>query len=123
VNSDDMKSLRLAAANHHADALLVVSGAGQIDRYINNWGWTYALLLPTLFVPGSQADTLFVTNAALWDVRNDFLYLTAEAEATTNKTYIAAFGEQDKELLNRAKTESLTQLKTALAKMIDGTKL
>jgi hypothetical protein len=112
----------LAAAKHHADALLVIGGAGQIDRYINGLGWTYALLLPTLFVPGSEADTLFITNASLWDVRNEYLYLSAETEATTKKTYIAAFGKQDKELLNDAKTKSLMNLKEELSKMIKGKK-
>jgi hypothetical protein len=123
VADEDIKSLRLVAAKHQADALLIVGGAGQIDRYINNWGWSYALLLPTFFVPGSQADTLFITNATLWDVRNEYLYLTAEAEATTKDTYIAAFGKQDKDLLDQTKTESLTNLKGELKKMIKGTKL
>lgn len=123
VNDDDLKSLRLVAAKHQADALLIISGAGQTDRYINNLGWTYALLLPALFVPGSEADTLFVSSAALWDVRNEYLYLTAEAESTKTSTYVAAFGKSDKELINDAKTASLGQLKVELSKMIKGTKL
>jgi len=123
VSDDDLKSLRLAAAKHQADALLIISGAGQIDRYINHLGWTYALLLPALVVPGSEADTLFVSSATLWDVRNEYLYLTAEGEATTNSTHVAAFGKSDKELLSDAKTASLVQLKTELSKMIKGTKL
>src|SRR5262245_2869421 len=32
VADEDLKSLRLVAAKHHADALLIVGGAGQIDR-------------------------------------------------------------------------------------------
>lgn len=123
VADEDIKSLRLAAAKHHADALLVIGGAGQIDRYINRWGWTYALILPTLFVPGSEADTLFITTASLWDVRNEYLYLSAEAESTVKNTYVAAFGKQDKELVNDAKTESLVHLKGELKKMLKGTKL
>ncbi len=99
VSDDDLKSLRLAAAKHQADALLIISGAGETDRYINNLGWTYALMLPALFIPGS------------------------EAEATKNSTYIAAFGKSDKELINDAKTESLALLKVEFSKMIKGTKL
>ncbi len=122
VADEDIKALRLVAAKHHADALLIVGGAGQIDRYINNWGWTYTLLVPALFVPGSEADTLFMTSASLWDVRNEYLYLTAEAEATTKKNYVAAFAEQDKELVDQAKTESLNNLKGEIKKMVKGTK-
>jgi hypothetical protein len=33
VAGEDLKSIRLAAARHGADAVLVVSGAGQVDRY------------------------------------------------------------------------------------------
>lgn len=123
VQDDDLKSLRLVAAKHQADALLIVTGAGQIDRYINGWGWSYILLLPTLFVRGSQADTLFMANATMWDVRNEYLYLTAEAEATAKETYVAAFGQQDKELIDQAKTQALGNLRQELKKMIKGTKL
>lgn len=120
VSDEDIRSLRMVAAQHQADALLVVGGAGEIDRSLNNWGWTYAFLLPTLFVPGSKADTLFMTYASLWDVRNEYLYLSAEAEATTQNTYVAAFGQKDKELVEQAKTESLDRLKGELKKMIEG---
>ncbi len=123
VTDDDLKSLRLAAAKHQADALLIVGGGAQVDRYINNWGWTYALIAPAFFVPGSKADTLFMANASLWDVRNEFLYLTAEAESTKSRTYVAAFGKQDKELITDAKSEAMSGLKSELKKMIKGVKL
>lgn len=123
VTDESIKSLRLAAAKHHADALLIIGGAGQIDRYLNDWAWTYALLVPTLFVRGSVVDTLFITNATLWDVRNEYLYLTAEAEAITQNIYAAALGASDKVLLDQAKAESLKNLKGELMKMMKGTKL
>lgn len=122
ATSDDLKSLRLAAAKHQADALLIVSGATQIDRYTNNWGWSYLLLVPALFVPGSSADTLFVANASMWDVKNEFLYLTAETEATSSITYVPAFAKNDKDLIDQAKTLSMAKLKIELKKMIKGAK-
>lgn len=123
VQDEELRSLRLVAAKHQADALLIVSGAGQIDRYINGWGWSYALLVPALFVKGSQADTLFMSSASLWDVKNEYLYLTAETEATTSDRYIAAFGKQDKQLVDEAKTKSLQNLSGEIQKMIRGAKL
>jgi hypothetical protein len=123
VTSDDLHALRLVAAKHGADALLVVTGAADIDRYINGWGWSYALLLPALFVPGSKADTLFMASATMWDVKNEYLYLTAETEATTSDTYIAAFGKKDKDLINAAKSQAGGKLKAELTRMIEGTKL
>ncbi len=123
VQDESLRSLRLIAAKHQADALLIVTGAGQIDRYTNNWGWSYLLLAPTLFVKGSQADTLFISSASLWDVKNEYLYITAEAEAVTSDRYIAAFGKEDKELIDEAKTQSLQNLKSEFRKMVLGTKL
>ena len=123
VTDTDLKSLRLAAAKHQADALLIISGAAQIDRYVNNWGWSYLLILPTLFVPASKADTLFLANATLWDVKNEYLYLTAEAESTNSETYSAAFGWSDRELIQESKTKALDGLKTEISKMVKGVKL
>lgn len=123
TDGEDLKSLRLAAAKHQADALLIVRGAGEIDRYINKWGWSYILLFPTLFVPGSETETLFMVNATMWDVKNEYLYLTSEAESLAKETYVAAFGRQDKALFDEAKTQALTELKAELERMIEGTKL
>jgi hypothetical protein len=123
VTNEDLRSLRLVAAKHQADALLIISGGTQIDRYANNLGWTYLFIAPVLFVPGSEADTLFVSNATLWDVKNEYLYLTTEAEATKNETYVPVWGRNDKDLVNDAKVESLTKLKNELVKMIKGSKL
>ena len=123
VGEESLRGMRLAAAKHQADAILIIDGGAQIDRYINGWGWSYILLLPTLFVPGSKADTLFMTSAGLWDVKNEYLYATAEAEATSSDTYIAAFGERDQTLVDAAKTQALEKLKAELEKMILGKKL
>ena len=121
VPNENLHSLRLAAAQHGADALLVVGGVSDLDRYINNWGYTYSLIIPTLFVPGSEADSLFIANASLWDVRNEYLYLTAESESETNDTYIPAWGDSDKELIGKAKQSAVNDLKTQVVKMIKGT--
>lgn len=123
VDAEGLQNIRLVAAKHQADAVLIVGGAGQLDRYINNWGWTYTLLLPAFFVKGSEADALFMTNAALWDVKNEYLYLTAEAESISKQTHIAAFGKSDKEMLLDAKKESLTKLSAELQKMAESSKL
>lgn len=123
VTDESLKSIRMVAAQHQADALLIVSGAGAVDRYLNKAGASYALIVPLLFVPGSKAEVLFVTNAVVWDVKNEFLYLTAEAEATSSDTYVAAFGKTDKELYNEAKTLSLKKLEQELKSALENKKL
>ena len=122
VGSEDLKSLRVAAAKQGADALLIVDGTGDIDRYINGMGWSYILLVTTLFVPGSQSDTLFMANATLWDVRNEYLYLGAESEGKFSDRYIAAFGDKDEALYDKAKSDSLKNLRAQLTDMVKGIK-
>jgi hypothetical protein len=120
VTDTDLKSIRVAAAKHGADAVLVIDGVGEIDRYINSWGWSYFLLVPALFVPGSEADAIFISTASMWDVRNEFLYLTAESESTSRKTHIAAFGPKEEQMLNEVKTDALRKLKSEIVDMVKG---
>lgn len=123
VESDDLKSLRLAAAKHHADALMVVSGAAQIKRGLNNYGWSYALLLPMFFVPASQTNSLFVANATIWDVRNEYIYLTVETENAENVASTVVEMQNDIEIYTHAKTKALAELKSELIDTVKGKKL
>lgn len=117
VGDTDLKSLRLAAARHGADALLVVSGVNDLDRYTNNWSWTYIVIVPTLFVPGTVNDSLFMARAAMWDVRNEFLYLTAESESMKRQTRPAAYADI-REVTLEAKTEAVNLLGEEISKML-----
>lgn len=123
VTSEDLKPLRLAAAKHQADALLIISGATDIDRYLNKWGTSYILLVPALFVPGSEAETLFIANATLWDVKNEYLYLTAETEGITSETYVAVWGRNEKDMVNEAKQKAMEKLKSEIKKSLKGNKI
>lgn len=106
VDGQDHKSLRLAAARAGADAVLVVDGVSQVERHLNHWGLSYILLVPALFVPGTQLDGLFVSNATLWDVRNDYLYLSSESEGTARQVR-STYGLDEDELMKQAKADSL----------------
>jgi hypothetical protein len=66
-------------------------------------------VLPLLFVPASQAEALFLARAAMWDVRNEFLYLTAEAESVKKQMRPAAFIDE-RELVDAAKEEPVNLL-------------
>lgn len=81
VEGTDLMSLRLAAAHHGAHALVVVEGRVEQRTRDNAWMATYPLLLPILFAPAQELDTWFNTDAMMYDVRNGFLYLSAESEA------------------------------------------
>lgn len=115
-----LKPIRLAAARHGADALLIINGIGTVDRYTNNLAWSYLLLVTPMFIPGSEADALFIADATMWDVRNEYIYMTTEAEGLIHDLYIPMWGDDDKELIHEAKAIALAKLKTQIMAMLKG---
>jgi len=114
VEGNDNRAIRLAAARAGADAVLIVNGAGSIDRYNNAWGASYILLVTPFFIPGTVADGLVMVNATMWDVKNQYLYLSAEAEGTAKETNPAFFIEEGR-IINAAKAKALVALKNELS--------
>ncbi len=76
----NLTDIRQAAALQGADAVLVLNGVTDIDRYQNVAAALYITIVGTYIIPGTHIDSLFIMNGALWDVRNQYLYLTAESE-------------------------------------------
>ena len=116
--SSDVKTLKKTAAKQGADALLVISGVNDLDKYNTDLGWTYAFVLPTLFVPATVSDIIFISRAVMWDVKYDFSYLTAESESLINRRYPAVF-RTDKKQNIEAKEESIKGLQEELVKRIN----
>jgi hypothetical protein len=79
-NGHDLEKIRLAAAKHGADAVLVVRGVVQVDRYVNPLSALNVFIVPGWFAYGSHRDALVVLKGAMWDLRHDFLYLSVDAE-------------------------------------------
>lgn len=117
VEGSDNKAIRLAAARAGADAVIIVNGVCDIDRYNNALGYTYFLLITPFFIPGTEADGLFMANATMWDVRNQYLYLSAEGEGTAKETNPAVFIDE-KRIIKSAKSAALTNLKSELSSRI-----
>ncbi len=95
VEGEGLRAIRLAAARAGADAVLVVDGVADVDRHFNGWAALYALLVTVWFVPGSDVDVLHLTHAALWDVRNEYLYLSLETEGTQSTWGSVALVDED----------------------------
>lgn len=113
VASSDRKAIRLAAARAGADAVLIVNGITDVDRYNNPLAATYLILVTPFFVPGTVVEALFVAHASIWDVRNDFLYLAVEAEATSSRTAPPAFLDEAR-LLRETRGDALRELELEL---------
>jgi len=118
VAGKDTKAVRYAAAQHGVDAVLVVSGTVDIDRYNNILGPLYILLVTGFFVPGDVIDALFLSHAALWDVRNGYLYLSVEAEAKSSITRPAVF-IRESSAIKRARSEALAELAVQIENHIE----
>jgi hypothetical protein len=114
-----IEDLRMAAAKQGADALLVVSGTSSVDQYTGKLGWTYAALITALFVPASTIDAFFLTQASLWDVRNGFLYMTAEAEETSSETAPLAWLDE-KPLIEKSKDAAVKLLTEEILRQMEG---
>lgn len=114
IEGKDNKAVRLAAARAGADAVLIVSGAADSDRYNNVLGPLYLLIVTAYFVPGTVVDGLFMASASMWDVANDYLYLGTEAEGTAHRTAPAFFMEE-KPLVKEAKVAALDSLAKGIA--------
>jgi hypothetical protein len=105
----DPQALRLEAARHGADAILLVQGFPEQSRASNGWAAAYALLLPVLFAPGGELHTRFRVEARLVDVGNRYLYATALAETERHQTaphpFLDAGGQ-----LEAARSEAVAEL-------------
>jgi hypothetical protein len=101
-----LKSIRLAAARHHADAVLIVDYAPDVDRYNNVTAVLYLTLVGGFLIPGTHSDALVMMNGALWDVRNEYLYMTVEVEEEAQRIG-PAFLLQDEHTIEKAKQNTL----------------
>jgi hypothetical protein len=113
AQDEKLKSVRLAAARHGVDAVLVVSGVSDIDRYNNALGVAYALIVTPLFVPGTIVDGIFISHAGLWDVRNGFLYASVETDGESSTTGPAAFVDEAM-VVRDAKERSIASMAEAI---------
>jgi rhombotail lipoprotein len=117
VAKDDLAGIRLAAAEHGADAVLVVNGITDVDRYNNFASFLYLTVVGMWVVPGTHADSLFVLDGAMWDVKNQYLYLSVESEGLASKT-----GPQmilkDRDSVSEAKKQALQSFGPELEKRL-----
>lgn len=104
------KDVRLAAARHNADAVLIIDYNYGVDRYNNYSALLYLTIVGGYVIPGTHSDALVIMNGTLWDVRNEYLYLTAETDATA-KRIGPAFILEDEESVKLARVKALKQLK------------
>lgn len=77
VRESNIKEVRIAAARHHADAVLMIDNYRDSDRYLNPLGVTYLTVIAAYILPGTEVEAIGAVSATLWDTRNEYLYATS----------------------------------------------
>lgn len=77
VRKNNIKEVRIAAARHHADAVLMIDNYRDSNRYINPQGITYLTVIAAYILPGTEVEAIGAVSATLWDTRNEYLYATS----------------------------------------------
>lgn len=108
-NDEDIKALRMMAAQQGADALFVVQGAVEVNTDVNGMALTYIALVPMLFANGNTVNSAFVTQGVLWDVRTSQVHLGLQSEGDWVMKRPLAFRQKDR-AIEKAKDESLLEL-------------
>ncbi|MFH1732153.1 MAG: hypothetical protein ABIF82_10970 [Planctomycetota bacterium] len=75
----DLKTLRIAAARAHADALLIYSTEAGYEERVNALGVFYPTIVGAFVVPASRGSSIAVSKAVLVDVRTGYIYRVLEA--------------------------------------------
>ncbi len=114
---NSLKNIRYAAAGYGADAVLILDSASQKDSFANPLSILYLTIIGLWIAPGSHREALFLAQAAMYDVRNEYLYLTVESESTSKLIRPWMYAEYS-EPIRLARTQSLLELKSELKKRL-----
>jgi rhombotail lipoprotein len=116
--SRSIEALRAAARRYHADLLLVVSGAGAIDRYNNGkaglWYWT---IVGAYTAHGTHSDALAGLKGSLWSVSSGELLGLDEGEGSVKRVGPAARVD-DRDTIRQAERLALEQLSSRVAERL-----
>ncbi len=72
VHMANIPEIRQAGARYGADAVLIVDGAGTIDRHNNRYAWLYPTVIGAYLAPGTESDALVMTTGNLRAVRSEW---------------------------------------------------
>ncbi|SLM47058.1 conserved protein of unknown function [Nitrospira japonica] len=110
-----LSQLRDSSARYGTDLLLVLDGAGAVDRYNNSKGrWLYWTILGTYFADGTHSDALCLVRGSLWDVKSGAFLFEAQAEGRAHTVGPAAFLD-DTTAVEQAKARALENLERMIA--------
>mgnify|MGYP001264469911 CR=1 FL=1 len=113
-NSDE---IRQAGARYGADAVLIVDGAGAIDRYNNYYAWLYPTLIGAYLAPGTESAALVIATGSLWAVHSNW-HAPIQTVEGVSKTVGSAVFVDDSTALQEAKEQALQALSTRIVEQL-----
>lgn len=106
VHAGDIDGIKQAGARYGADAVLIVDGAGAIDRYNNRYAWLYPTLIGAYLAPGTESAALVIATGSLSAVHSDWHAPIQTAEGASRVVGSAVFVE-DSVALQEAKHQAI----------------
>ena len=119
LKGSTLLELRQAAERYGADAILVLDGAAEVDRY-NNYKapLLYWTIVGAYVADGTHSDALCLIKATLWDVKTGGRLFTETAEGRTGQVGPAAL-VNDRDEVVRAKKQALDRLLSRIAERLE----
>ncbi len=93
--SCSIEPFREAAARLGADVLLLISETSEIDTYVNPLSILNLTIIGMWIAPAHHRDGLTMMEGVLIDNRNEYLYVTAQAEGEASKVRPFAYINDD----------------------------
>jgi len=112
-DADSLKKARYAAAKYQADVLLLVRDANQKNQYVNALSILDLTIVGAFIFPASHCDALAMLECSFWDVRNECLLGTVEAEGQASAVR-PSFLISAKKVLQEARMAAAKDAATAL---------
>jgi hypothetical protein len=109
VQAENIDGIRQAGARYGADAVLIVDGAGAIDRYNNRFAWLYPTVIGAYLAPGTESDALVIATGSLWAVRSEWRAPIQTVEGVSKVVGSAVFVD-DNAALEDAKRQAIQAL-------------
>ncbi len=106
TQNPDLPEIRKTAARYGADVIVIITGAGAVDRHNNGYALLYPTIVGAYLAPGTVSEALFLTEGTLWDVRSG-AGLGSETAEGQSKQIGAAMTLDDRDVLRQAKTAAL----------------
>jgi rhombotail lipoprotein len=100
------QELRQASIRYGIDVLLLVDGAGAVDRHNNAYSFLYPTIIGAWLAPGTVIDALFILNGILWDLRTDTRLDGQTAEGQAQRTGAVVLID-DADVLTEAKHRAI----------------